>query len=61
MDEYVLGVGGEGFWGAFLTDAFTLFAGLYALVQGLENVVTARQPIPAASTHPSNQFLQFSP
>ena len=42
---FSIGVGGEGFWGDFLTNAVTWFAGLYAMVQGLENVVTAlREP-----------------
>jgi len=42
--EFVLGVGRTA-WGAFLGHVLNLLAGLYAMVQGLENVVTAlREP-----------------
>lgn len=38
-------VGGEGVVGDLLSNAVTLFAGLYAMVQGLENVIGAlREP-----------------
>ena len=38
-------VGGEGFLGDVVSNGVALFAGLYAMVQGLENVVTAlREP-----------------
>jgi hypothetical protein len=37
---FVLGLGGS-VWGAFLSDAVTLFAGFYAFAQGLDNIVAA--------------------